>query len=480
LVDGQHIRHTDDPDVSTPVTVDVDCSLPITDVTTDGDRIYIARGATNGILVMDVGGNSATAFGSETPDLVEYVNGRLMAAEGNELYELAADGTVVGGSALMTDPRTDAKWVAITGTPQAIFAAVNAGDVAEVYATTVDDQSGALLPPTYAGGLPWGETIRCMAAYPPGNLVVIGTDRGIRVAIADGAQLLIGERIDIDGGVNDVDLRDRFCWFTWSNVRIGATGLGRLDLSRSISDATFVPAWAEDLAADTTGEVTGVTTLRRAGGARDRRYFCVAGVGLYGETDELVEQGSLETGQIRFGILPNKVFTLVEIRHEDTLGSIGAALTFDDGSSAFIGGGPTTGGTRMVLDSGGNAGPSASLALMLTRDDHDPTQGPVVLAWALSALPQPPRVVAIIQPIILHTKVQDHRGHERTFRPLAEAQRLERLASSSQLVVYQEGADTRRVRVASVAIPDGGVRSWSRDGEPWLETIVYVRLLCKE
>jgi len=480
LVDGQHIRHTDDPDVSTPVTVDVDCSLPITDVTTDGDRIYIARGATNGILVMDVGGNSATAFGSETPDLVEYVNGRLMAAEGNELYELAADGTVVGGSALMTDPRTDAKWVAITGTPQAIFAAVNAGDVAEVYATTVDDQSGALLPPTYAGGLPWGETIRCMAAYPPGNLVVIGTDRGIRVAIADGAQLLIGERIDIDGGVNDVDLRDRFCWFTWSNVRIGATGLGRLDLSRSISDATFVPAWAEDLAADTTGEVTGVTTLRRAGGARDRRYFTVAGVGLYGETDELVEQGSLETGQIRFGILPNKVFTSVEIRHEDTLGSIGAALTFDDGSSAFIGGGPTTGGTRMVLDSGGNAGLSASLALMLTRDDNDPTQGPVVRAWALSALPQPPRVVEIILPIVLHTKVQDLRGHERTFRPLAEVQRLERLASSSQLVVYQEGADTRRVRVASVAIPDGGVRSWSRDGEPWLETIVYVRLLCKE
>src|SRR5690606_32618721 len=116
LVAGQHIRHTDDPDVSTPVTVDVDCSLPITDVTTDGDRIYIARGATTGILVMDVGGNSATAFGSETPDLVEYVNGRLMAAEGNELYELAADGTVVGGSVLMTDPRTDAKWVAITGT----------------------------------------------------------------------------------------------------------------------------------------------------------------------------------------------------------------------------------------------------------------------------------------------------------------------------------------------------------------------------
>ncbi len=484
FVDGTFLRHTNDPDVATPTFTSVNHTNAIVDWTTDGARIYTVFGGAVVPNVTPVGSGAApAAFGATTPDIIEYANGRLVAADGATLFELDNAGAKPGGANIRVDPRTGAAWAAITGAPSAIFAALNIGDVAEVYAVTVTDTGTNLAAPTYAGGLPYGETIRCMAAYPPGRVVIIGTSKGLRVAVIDGVTLHIGERIDVPGGVNALDLRDKFCWFTWTDTRIGVTGLGRVDLSRGTSDATFVPAYAEDLVAAVTGAVTGVASLRKTGGSRERRYFVVskgaAGGGLYAETDDLVEQGTLESGHVRFGILPDKIFTSVEIRHEQAAGSVGAAVTFDDGSSAFIGGGETSGGTRMVLDAAGSAGLSASLALMLTRDALDATLGPTVRAWVLSALPRPPRVTEFILPIVLSSKVTDLRQNDRVYEPLDEVRFFEGLASSSRLVILQMGAESRRVRVASVAVPEGAVRAWGQDGE-WFEPIAFVRLLSKE
>lgn len=483
FVAGTFLRFTTDPDVAVPSFTVVSHINTIIDWTTDGDRIYTAFGGANVPKVVTVGSGAApTLFGATTPDIIEFANGRLIAADGATLFELDSAGAKVGATNIRVDPRAGAAWVAVTGAPSAIFAALNIGDVSEIYATTVNDTTTALTAPTYAGGLPFGETVRCLSAYPPGRLVVIGTSKGLRVALVDGLTLHIGELIEIAGGVNAVDVRDRFCWFTWSDPQVDTTGIGRADLSVGTSDATFVPAYAEDLQAQgVAGVVSGVASFRKSGAARDRRYFTVIGAGLFGEADELVEQATIESGQVRFGVLPDKIFTGVEVRHEPVPGSIGAAITYDDGGSSFLGGGDTHSSTMLTLDAGGSAGLSASLALFLTRDTVDLTKGPVVLSWVLSALPQPKRVTDFVVPIILKSRVTDLRGHDRTFDPLAEVRRLEALASTSRLVVYQEGADTRRVRVSSVAIAEGDVRSWRKEpGEIWFEATVLVRLLSRE
>lgn len=482
FVDGSFIRYTSDPDVASPSFTSVDFTDSIVDWTTDGDRIYAVFSGSLVPKVITVGQTTVSTLGTTTPDIIEFADGRLVAADGATLYELDSSGAKVGSADIRVDPRTGAEWVAVTGAPSAIFAALNVGDVAEIYAMVVDDVTTGLTAPTYAGGLPYGETVNCMAAYPPGNLVVVGTSKGIRAARigANGRTLNFGERIDIAGGVEAVELRDRFCWFTWSDPRPGSTGLGRLDLSEGTSEVTFVPAYAEDVQFATTGTVTGVTSLLQSGASRERRYFVVSGKGFYGEGDDRVPEARIETGQIRFGVLVPKIFTGVTVRHEDAPGFISGDLTFDDGAVVSLGGGDPENRTSTELATGGRAGLSASLGLDGTRDDADTTLGPVIRAWEMAALPRPKRVIEYVVPVILRSKVTDLRGHERPFSPLAEMRHLESLAASSRLVPYQEGSDFQRVRVSSVAIAAGGVRSWERGAVTWFEATVLVHMLSKE
>lgn len=481
VVDANFLRFTNDPDVATPTFTSVDFTDNIVDWTTDGDRIYVTFGAALPPKVVNVGGTTVSTLGAETPDIIGYANGRLVAADGATLYELDSLGAKIGATDIRVDPRSSAVWTGITGAPSAIFVGLNAGDVGEIYAMTVDDATTALTAPVYAGGLPYGETVRCLAAYPPGNVVVIGTSKGLRIAVVDGLSLHFGERIDVDGGVNAVALRDRFAWFTWTNPRLDTTGVGRVDLSVSTSVDTFVPAYAEDVQADgITGTVRGVAVLQGASSDRERAYFAVLSSGVWGESDDLVAQGTVESGHMRFGVLPAKIFTSLEVHHEPDVGSVGAAITYDNGSSQFLGGGPTGGKTLTSLSAGSGGALSASLALLLTRDGTDATLGPTVRAWEMSALPRPRRVLEVILPILLYTRVEDLRGHEQHYEPLTEIRRFEGLAATSRLVTYQEGDDTRKVRVASVAVPEGGVRSWQREGVRWFETLVMLRLLSKE
>lgn len=483
IVDGQFIRHTDDLDTATPTLTDVDALADIVDWTTDGNRIFLVFGAAQAARVMDVDGTTTSAFGTETPDIIEYANGRLVAADGADLFELDDTGAKVGAANIFTDPRGGAEWVAATGSPAAIFAAVTVNDISEVYSIGVDDTSTALSAPTYAAGIAFGETINALDAYPPGQLVVIGTSKGLRMATVnnDGRTLSVHERIDIEGGVEAVVIRDRFCFFTWTNPDVQTTGIGRADLSASTSQASFVPPFAEDVQAGATqGMVQGVVSFQGANSTRERRYFAINGSGIWGEVDNLVSEGFVDSGEIRFGILPNKVFTGVDIRHSPSPGEIAASVTFESGTTIALGQTETDGTTRTTLANAAGSDLSASLRLTLFRNPADPTVGPVIRAWVLNALPQPSRVIEFIVPFVLYSEISDLRGKAQRFDPLREMRRLEALASTSQLVPYQEGSAFYEVRVASAAIGQGDVRAWQRGGIRWFQAKVLARLLSKE
>lgn len=479
FVDGDILRYTANPDVEAPTFASTAARpAQITSITSDGNQIFIALGTANAIQAGAINSTTFAAFGTTMPSIVHYANGRLFAATGAEVYELSGTGVK---ATIKTDPRAGWTWTAIAGMPSAVFFAGAVADVSEIFAVTVDPATGNLLPLVWAGALPYGETVRCMVGYPPAGVVVIGTSKGLRVARVDGQSLAIGERIDIPGGVNAVAVRDRFCWFTWTNPDTSSTGLGRADLSVSTSDVTDVPAYAMDVqASGAQGTVSSVALFG------DRAYFSVLGAsgGLWAQNQYLVPEGFVRAGRVRYGVLPDKIFTGVEIHHEPLNGKIAAEVEFDDFTTRGLGIGGSQGSVVTVLDDAGGAGLSACLRLSLTRSDGDPTLGPVLHAWVLNAIPRPPRVTEIILPIILRTQLTDLRNRTIAADPLTQYRKLEALASSTSLVLLQFGAASYTVRVAGIAIPEGAVRSWMDDpfgrlGQ-WVETTAYVRLLSKE
>lgn len=471
MVDGANLLYTTDPTVQTPTFTSLAAGATILDVTTDGDRIYLALGG-SGLKTVNVSTPATPAtLGVLTPNLVQFANGRLIGAAGKLLYEIKADGTKVD---IRDDPRSAFTWVAVTGSPTAIFAAGTVGQRSEFYAVTATDTATNLGAPRFAGHLPFGETIRTLISY--AQIVAIGTSAGLRGATVDNNTINYGELIAIPGGVDALSPHGQFCWFSWSDYG-SSTGLGRADLSVSTSEETFVPAWASDLQArNTQGTVKGVCTFG------DRRYFTASGSGLWGETIYKVPFGTIETGQIRYGTLAHKLFTSVALRHEPLAGQIGAEVIGLDGSSRSLGLSTIPGDLECELADAQVAGLSMSLRLTLVRD-IDATKGPRIRAWTLSALPRPKRVTEFIVPLILKSRVTDLANIPARFDPLAEVQFLEGLASSSELVTYQEGSASYTVRVDTVAIPEQGVRSWQDDSSEgvWFEcSPVYVRLLSKE
>lgn len=474
VVDGINLRFTSDPTPDTPTFTTVNCDAPITDWATDGNRIYLAFGGANVLKVVDVGGITDTTLGAATPDIVEFANGRLVGADGKLLYELDSLGAP---TTIRDDPRTGWLWRAIVGHPEAIFAAGTVNDVSEIYAITPSAFDTALAAPVFAGSLRRGETVLSLTQYQ--GLVVIGTSDGIRVATVTDQKLAIGELIEIPGGVRAMSVFGRFCWFTWTNFDTDSTGLGRLDLSVVTSPDTFVPAYASDLMAGTdAAPIQGVSSgVAQHNG---RRYFSIVESGIWGETTDLVPDGFLDVGHVRYSVLADKIFTGVEIQHDPLEGTVGAVVTFNDGTSRSLGVGAGQGSVVSSLDEAQGAGLSASLRIIATRDTSPLTAGPCIRSWVLNALPRPKRVLEIVLPLILKTKIESLRGVDTAFSPLDEVLALDSLASSAELVTYQEGDATYSVRVASVAIAQGGVRSWAQEGKTWFQATVLVRLLTKE
>lgn len=470
---GMTLSFDADPASATPT--DITFTQPITDFTTDGNRVYISFGGAQALRVVDVGDTVDTALGTETPDLIEFANGRLIGASGKELYELDSAGAK---TTIRDDPRADWVWTAVAGVAgQAIFAAGHVGERGEFWATTVTD-TGGLAAATFAGHLPHGEIPLSLLSYV--QVMVIGTDRGLRAGLIANLAIDYGELIEV-GPVRDLAVHGRFCWFTWTDIDGESTGLGRADLSVSVSGTTFVPAYASDLMATAQGNVTAVTV--HSGDP----YFMVIGDGIHGPdpAGTLVPQGTIDAGEIRYSVLPPKVFTSIDVHTEPLVGRVSGQVVRPDGTTQSLGTASQTGSVESSLMDAQSTGRSVNLRLTLHRDSVDPTTGPCLRAWVLHALPRPRRITEFIVPLVLKTLVVGLQGEEVGFDPLAEVCRLDSLASSAQMVTYQEGPITHLVRVDSVTILEAGVRSWQADRHDegdgvWFEATVFVRLLSRE
>jgi hypothetical protein len=273
-------------------------------------------------------------------------------------------------------------------------------------------------------------------------------------------------------------------WFTWSNYDGVSTGLGRMNLGRSIDPDVIIPPYASDLMATAQGTVSSVALVA---GDNDRIVFSVQGSGFYSEdlTGDLVASGTFDSGWVRMGTLAEKNFDGVEIGHDALAGSVDVALlTFDTPTPIGVGSSQLAGGTFSEILGAEISTRAVRVQLTINRDAGTPTTGPFIRWWTLVGYPAPPRITEIVLPVVLRDSVVGIDGSKIVVDVLAEREYLDGLASSGEMITYTEFDSTESVRVAQIVWPGDKSREQPAPGRRitrrWHQGTALVRLLTKE
>jgi hypothetical protein len=402
----------------------------VASITTDGAKVWAAVGTT-GIRETVAGTTSATTLIAGTYTLVGYVNGRLLAANGNVLFEITRAGSA---TTIWTHPNPNFLWTVIAAAPNAAYLGGISADRTDIYSITTLDATGALAPPVLAASLPDGETLNSIEHY--AGILLLATSRGLRLAgVGSNNTLQFGTVVEIPNGVRATEGQGEFVWFSWSNYDSLSTGLGRANLATFTDE--LVPAYASDLMATTQGTVTSIASF---GG---RRYFAVSGAGFYGETTTLVASGTFNTGKIRYGTTEKKAATSLDLRHSalPSGSNIGATIIDELGDETLVG----------FSDLAGSLSPTGPLSMSIQRSEAIQVEltlnraavlGPDLNRWTLYSRVTPVLNDEIIAPLIIHEYVLSEAGEGSriAYEPLKEYQFLKNLVDTKELQLYQEGS----------------------------------------
>jgi hypothetical protein len=388
-------------------------SPPTCPMITDGTTLYYAY--SGGVRSMTSGGVQAAAFTLADPDVLGISKGRIWVGAGDELYWWVPGGALTSSEQV---PWAGWEWTAITDGVRATYASGFTGDKCYIYRIPIKSDGTGLDAATVAWPAPDGETVYSLTSYL--GYVVIGTNRGVRFAVAD--------------DVGAFEAQDRYVWFGWSNYDDTHTGLGRIDLGQFTSSLT--PAYASDLMYVGQGEVTSIATFN------DRQVFAVEGVGVVAATDSVVPSGTITTSDYTYDLDDEKIATLLTIKHRPLDGTISVVLQVDGFGTGVIGESSVQGNSNpTAMHISPIRGHRFSLVSTLTPNDGD---GPVITGIRLMARPNPPRGTRIVLPILLSEQF-DLEGSYRPMDPLAELQYLRQIWRAGGAVNLQWGQETFNV-----------------------------------
>lgn len=468
VIDGQTLLFTTDVSADSPsfTTVTGTPASTPTGLATDGFHVWAAYPTAP--YVTDTGISTAATFGTQDIELICYALGRIVVAHNDVLYELDNAGAVVGTS-IFDHPNSSFRWDVIAAGTNVIYAAGHAGTKGELYRIEIDDTTTALAAPSPATFLPDGEYVTALLSYV--GLVVLGTNKGVRIASPDASGNLTYGPLVVETGdaVYCLEGEDRFVWFGWSDYDSTSTGLGRLDLS--VFTETLRPAYASDLMVTDQGDVLSVVTF---GGLR---VLTVATGGVFAEHTTKVASGSLDSGLVRWGTTERKVVVNADVRTKPLPagGTVVLSLAYDDETFESV----------ATLATANSTGPSDSIStreeateqaetrLTLSRATVT-TTGPTVLRSTVKALPIPGRTERILVPLIFAegTTAGGGDGQHQVFDTADEFRFLKGLEAAGVPVVYQEGEETWTVTVQRVGFKPS---SWSA-GNRWLNGTCFVTL----
>lgn len=443
VTDDDDIKYTSDPFAASPSWTTINGTGVIRSIVSLGaDAVVIFAGTGNTQGVVKVSGSahtlaSSTAWGVEFGK-VGYAKGRLVVGA-NATSKLWFDPSGNNPSADYEHPDAAFRWVGFAGGQNAIYCAGFSGSRSLIYKVTIK-ADGTLDTPVVAAELPVGEKVESLDAYL--GYVLIGTDKGLRVATSDEqANLVLGQTFESPSPVLCADGFGEYVWVGVSNYTSAKTGLGRIDLSRLVGPNE--PARAPDLMYTGQGVVQDVVTFAA------KRVFTVSGVGVVIEdTSQLVESGYIDVGLWRWGISDAKVLAFVDLEMEKLKGSVGVEFAFDGDGFAQLGLVNTVGVAAASLVGPDTLFREVQLRFTLNRSSTV-TDGPVLLAWQARAVPCPTRSELFQVPILLHSRVNRF-NREFAVDVGGELEFLRGLVNSPRVVNYQEGADTYKVIVENV------------------------------
>ena len=396
----------------------------ISSFTTDGTTVYYIDG-TNVYSKALTGGSSSALFTSATTvtsSVMHWVKQRLVAGINNSLYELIGGTGAALPTPVYTHPNAAWQWTDIDEAGPAIYAAGYSGANSSIYMFVLNT-SGAMPVLTsgiIAAQLPQGEIIYSMYSH-LGTYLMIGTNKGVRVASVDQATgyLTYGPLlVNTSTPVRGFAARDSYVWFG-SSIYDGIdyyAGTFRIDLSNEIDTLRF--AIAQDLYAENTeGTAYDVAFL----GNTDRLTFLAANtagtssnLGLWLESaTEVYPSGWLQTGYIRYNTLEQKNFKRIVARGDYGIAASSANPTGSTKGSLDISSVDDKGNIYDIVNYDNNIGtPEATitnpigaqdaLALRFTlyRDATDNTLSPVFKGYQLKAVPATPRTRIIKIPLL--------------------------------------------------------------------------------
>jgi hypothetical protein len=350
-----------------------------------------------------------------TNAVMEYTKERIVMCVNDKVYEFSSTATTLPVAVYAhNDP--DHIFTSITSSGAAIYISGYSGIQSNIYKFTLSTAGAmpTLTSAITAAELPVGEIVFKISYY-LGNMA-IGTSKGMRMADAsqlDGSITYGALIFETQQPVYDFAFRDRYIWAS-SGVD-GQAGLTRVDMGQPLGNLQFPYSYDLYDPADTLGHYTTASAFL---GDTNRLAFCNAGNGENGtiyvqSASELMAEGFLRTGYIRYNTLELKIFKLMQARIDTTNGGL-LIDSVDYADNYFRIG--TFAQESTVPEININY-PQASQEYLgfqftLTRSSTDATKGPLFTGYQIKALPAIPRQRLIQYPLSCYDHESDHFGVE--------------------------------------------------------------------
>lgn len=333
----------------------------------------------------------------------------------DKVYEFSTTATALP-TAVYAHNDPDHIFTSITSSGVAIYISGYSGIQSNIYKFTLETTGAmpTLTSAITAAEMPVGETVFKISYYL--GYMAIGTNFGMRVAdvnSADGTIAYGPLLFQSTQPVYDFAFRNKYIWAA-TGVD-GQVGVTRVNLGIEISPLVF--SYAYDLY-DMDDALDHYTTACAFIGDTDRLAYCNAGNGTDGvvyieSATDLITEGSLRTGFIRYNTLENKIFKLIQPRIDTTDGAF-SIESIDATGAAYSLGTYSQGTTVPELNISYPQGAQQYLGFRFTmsRSDDDPTAGPLFTGYQVKALPAIPRQRLIQYPLFCYDHEMDKFGNE--------------------------------------------------------------------
>jgi hypothetical protein len=345
---------------------------------------------------------------------MEFIKDRIILCVNNKVYEFPTDADAIGdGTLVYTNRNTNYHYTSVAASGPAIYTAGHSGIYSTIQKYTLASNGAmpVLSSAVVAAELPAGEIVEKLYYYL--GYMMIGTNKGVRVADIndqDGSLKYGPLVLETSQPVYDFAGRDRFVWATTGVGSLDA-GLTRIDLNQEIE--TLVFAYANDLSFAQSDEhyTTAVSFLGSSNRLTFTTTYEATDGAIYIESTNLVPNGYITTGKIRYGTLESKVFKNIKARIDNTNGGL-SIESIDYNNQAYVIGNFSEGDFTPEVGISYPAGSQEFLSFkfILSRFSTDSTKGPVFNGFQLKSLPAVPRQRLIQYPLACYDRETDAFG----------------------------------------------------------------------